>query len=149
MNEQMIFNAAFLLPVNYVALFGKELERLNTEFQDKLNFRMVGPLPCYSFYTLDVRRLPYADIKHAKHVLGIGKTTSVRKTKLAYLDKVKIFHPDRQETSCDDMTFDLINKAYRTLADYSCAVRPATPDVEFSLTRGTVEQNSFFLKLRE
>jgi hypothetical protein len=150
MNEQMIFNTAFQVPYNHLALIEKEVDKLDAEFQGALNFRQVGPLPCYSFYTLEMKTLRSIDIENAKGTLGLDALTSVKKIKQAYLDKVKMFHPDMNEGGmADNNTFSKINGAYRIMADYLNAVKPLTPDVQVPLTPEAINGDTYFFKISE
>ncbi|MFH0878502.1 MAG: GvpL/GvpF family gas vesicle protein, partial [Lentisphaerota bacterium] len=53
MDDRMITNTAFLIERDRQAEFEQCLDRLNTETGEKLYFRCVGPLPPYSFCTLE------------------------------------------------------------------------------------------------
>jgi hypothetical protein len=149
MNEQMIFNTAFQVPSNHLRLMEKEIDKLDAEFQGTLHFRQIGPLPCYSFYTLEVKTLRCIDIETAKRILGLDTPTSMKKIKQAYLDKVKMFHPDVYADAMADNTFNEINSAYRTMVDYLNAVKPLTPDVDILLTPETIKEDTYFFKISE
>jgi hypothetical protein len=149
MNEQMIFNTAFQVPATHLTLMEKEIDKLDAEFQGTLNFRQIGPLPCYSFYTVEMKTLRRIDIETAKKTLGLEALTSMKKIKQSYLDKVKMFHPDMNEDGTADSTFNKINSAYRTMADYLNAVKPLSPESQIELTPEAIKEDVYFFKISE
>ena len=52
MDDKMVLNTAFLIEQNRQREFEQKVDQLNDEFEEKLNFRCVGPLPPYSFLYL-------------------------------------------------------------------------------------------------
>lgn len=148
-NDQMVSNTAFLLKQSQSALLEKALDKLDESLNGKLNFKLVGPLPCYSFYTLEVKELYFEEIELAKKELGLNNSTSEKNIKQAYLDKAKQHHPDTNFGDDSAVIFNRINKAYQTMLDYVNAVKPASREVQFSLLIDAVAENSFFLKIKE
>ena len=136
MDDQMVSNTAFLIDYNYLVLAEREIENLNAKLNGKLNFKFIGPLPCYSFYTLEMQALPFSEIESARKELGLSNVTSVKNIKQAYLDKVKLFHPDINSSTDSGDVLNRINKAYKVIVDYySGAVKPATREDHFSLAK--------------
>ena len=45
MDDRMIFNIAFLIDKNKKTEFERRLDELNAIFNEKLNFRCIGPSP--------------------------------------------------------------------------------------------------------
>jgi len=149
MNDQMVINTAFLVNQGQSALLEKALDQLDERFNGKLNFKLVGPLPCYSFYSLEVKELCFEEIESAKKELGLHNSTSERIIKQAYLDKARLFHPDTNPGDDSAVIFNKINKAYQTMLDYVNAVKPESREDQFSLLIDAVAENSFFLKIKE
>ena len=149
MNDQMVINTAFLVNQDQSVLLEKALNQLDEEFNGKLNFKLVGPLPCYSFYSLEVKELCFEEIESAKKELGLHNSTSERIIKQAYLDKARLFHPDTNPGDDSAVIFNKINKAYQTMLDYVNAVKPESREDQFSLLIDAVAENSFFLKIKE
>ncbi len=149
MNDQMVSNTAFLINQSKLVLFEKALDRLDEGLNGKLNFKLVSPLPCYSFYTMELKSLSFEEIESAKKELGLNNLTSGIKIEQAYLDKAKLFHPDTNPGDDGVVMFNSINKAYQTLLNYLNAVKPRSQDEQFSLLSDTVSENSFFLKIKE
>lgn len=148
-NDQMVSNTAFLLNQSQSALLEKALDQLDESLNGKLNFKLVGPLPCYSFYTLEVKKLYFEEIELAKKELGLNNSTSEKNINQAYLDKAKLFHPDTNLGDDGVVMFNRINKAYQTMLDYVNAVKPESREEQFSLLIDAVAGNSFFLKIKE
>ena len=149
LNDQMVTNTAFLLNKNQSVLFENALDKLDESLSGKINFKLVGPLPCYSFYTLEVKDLIFEEIDSARIELGLDHETSEKNIKQAYLDKVKLFHPDTNSDNDSAKNFDRIKKAFHTMTDYANAVKPASRDEAFSLQKKAFAQNSFLLKIKE
>lgn len=149
MNDEMIFNNAFLVNQHQAELLEKTLDQLDEKLGGKVNFKMVGPLPCYSFYTMEIRELCYSEVDSAKRALGLQNSTSEKAIKQAYIEKVKQHHPDKNLGDENIQIFNEVSKAYQTMLDYVNAVKPASREDHFSLLKETVTENSFFLKIKE
>ncbi len=148
-DDQMVINTAFLLDKSQSVSIEQTLDHLDEQFGGKLNFKLIGPLPCYSFYTMEKKVLHPDDIKSAKKELGLENSTSEKDIRQAYLNKAKIFHPDANADITGSVSFDNINKAYKTMSDYVSAVKPASREAQFSLGGDDVAENSFFMKIKE
>lgn len=149
MNDQMITNSAYLIKRNKKEKFEQELDRLDEEYKGMLNFKMVGPLPCYSFYTIEVKELNLEHVLQAKKDLGLNETTSESEIKKAYQEKAKEFHPDTYPGADSTEIFNRINKAFHTMTEYVNAVKPNSREEAFSLQNEAFKTNSFFLKIKE
>jgi len=152
MDDKMAANIAFLINKAKQKDFEMKVEGLNTEFNEKLNFRCVGPLPPYSFYTLEIKTLNYEEVDWAKKRLGIvTDITSKDEIKKAYQRQALSTHPDRNPNMpYAEKEFDEVNKAYKILADY-CAANEQTNPVrdEKSLNGTNQKENTILVKVRE
>jgi hypothetical protein len=149
MNDQMVSNTAFLIHQSKLVLFEKALDELDESLNDKLNFKFVSPLPCYSFYTMELKSLSFEEIESAKKELGLEDSTSENSLQQAYLDKAKLLHPDANAGEDATVIFNQIKKAHTILQDYVDVLKPASKEEEFSLHTDTVIKNSLFLKIKE
>ena len=153
MNDEMITNSAFLLKMNKINVFYEAIDELDKVHEGLLNFKIVGPLPCYSFFTLEVDELNLETILSAKKELGLKETVSESVIKKAYLKKSKLFHPDSQVKNDTDEGegdgFNIINKAYHTLLNYSVAARHTSEDGLFSLATEKIAENLIIVKIKE
>jgi hypothetical protein len=75
--------------------FDQALERLSALFEGRLRFRRVGPLPPYSFATVEVESLDADALGQARGVLELGDSASLAEVKAAYRRLVRANHPDR------------------------------------------------------
>ena len=143
MDDRMIFNIAFLIDKNKKTEFERRLDELNAIFDEKLNFRCVGPLPPYSFYTAEVKKLPFNDIAWAKEKLGLNDMATKDEIIKAYRSKANLYHPDKNADSPDaEKQFNEIVRAYKILLEY-CDGNACLPDgKEFS-------RNAIIIKVRE
>jgi len=119
MDDKMVMNSAFLIDKSDQTLFYKKVEELNMAFAERLNFRCVGPLPPYSFYTLEIKKMQLDEIDWAKKKLGVNDAISKDGIKKAYQRSAVSSHPDRNpDIPGSEMKFDEVNKAYKILVDY-------------------------------
>jgi hypothetical protein len=149
LSDQIVSNTAFLIPQSKLVLFEKALDELDENLNGKLNFKLVSPLPCYSFYTMDLESLSFENIESAIKELGLNNSTTEKNIQQAYINKAKLFHPDTNSGEDSVIRFDQINKAYQTLLDYVNAVKPSSKEEQFSLQKDAVIENSLFLKIKE
>lgn len=149
MNDQMITNSAFLIKRNKRETFEQIIDRLDEEYKGKLAFKMVGPLPCYSFYTLEMKELNPNEIAMAKQDLGLGEESSENEIKKVYHEKARTHHPDVQTNNGNEEVFKRINKAYHTILEYSVAARQSSKEKMFSLSNEKVNNNLFLVKIKE
>ncbi len=153
MDDKMVANIAFLINKDEHKDFEMRVEGLNAEFNEKLNFRCVGPLPPYSFYTLEIKTLNYEEIDWAKKRLGIlNDVTSKNELKKAYQRQAVSTHPDRNPNMpCAEKEFDEVNRAYKILADYCAAVEQTNPvRDEKSLSETSQKENAIVMvRVRE
>ncbi len=127
MDDKMVVNTAFLIDKDKRESFDKKVEELNVKFNEKLKFRCVGPLPPYSFYTLEIKMIKNEEVDWAKKRLGIlDDITNKDELKKAYHRQALSVHPDRNpNTSCTDREFDEVNRAYKLLTEYCVALEQA------------------------
>lgn len=149
MNDQMITNSAFLIDRKKKDKFEQLIEILDELYSGMLNFKLVGPLPCYSFYTIEVKELSAELVIQAKIELGLAEETSESEIKRAYLKKAKEFHPDSHQNNGDQDNFNKINKAYHTLNEYSESVRQILKEGLISFNQEKLQDNLLLVKIKE
>jgi len=116
--DEMIFNAAFLIKTANKEKFNKVLDRLDQRFEDTLNFRLVGPLPPYSFSTILFKRISKLEVEKAKKTLGLNGEITDKLLSHTYRQLAQVHHPDKN-VSQGQLEFDLINSAYKILKDFT------------------------------
>lgn len=117
MNDEMVFNASFLLARWEEEGFLKLLETLDRDFQGRLNFKCVGPLPPYSFATVTVQRFETQKIDRAREMLRLKDLTSLDQVKKAYQKRARQCHPDTH-SGFGEKEFDTLHQAYELLKSY-------------------------------
>ncbi len=130
MNDEMPVNSAFLVKKENKNLYMDLIDQLDIKYADQLNFKIVGPLPCYSFYTIECKVLDKDDIEKAKEVLGIEASLTEGSLKRAYRMNAGLTHPDKNSESTQDSIdgFIKINHAYKILLEYLHAIKQS-PDM--------------------
>ncbi len=132
MNDEMPLNSAFLVHKENINSFMETIDNLDSKYSDQLNFKIVGPLPCYSFYTLECKTLNKEDIEKAKKVLGIDSFKSESDLKKAYRLKAGLTHPDKNSEGAADNNsegFININNAYKILLEYSAVIKQSSENI--------------------
>ena len=115
-HDSVVANLACLLPHDRQAAFEQRLHDLDARFDGRLNFRIVGPLPPYSFSTVEVLQISAAEVKAARRTLGLGRQANLRQIQAAYHRQARQHHPDvAQHDSLAAQRFGEIARAYELL----------------------------------
>lgn len=149
MNDAMVTNSAFLINRSNSAKFESIIDRIDEEYSGKLNFKIVGPLPCYSFFTIECSELAAEEVETAMELMGLKGEASEPVLKRAYLEKAKLFHPDSLPHNGSAEEFSRITKAYHILVDYTRAGKQISPDGLESLRKGKHSENLILVKIKE
>ncbi|MCF8131282.1 MAG: GvpL/GvpF family gas vesicle protein, partial [Deltaproteobacteria bacterium] len=121
MDDSMIMNAAFLIDRENAARLEGVVAGLDRHYEDTLNFRIIGPLPPYSFRTFEVQSADYEQLNDARKLLGLEEQTTLREIREHYWQLSKKFHPDKFPGDRDAQKhFEKINSAYKQVTDYCC-----------------------------
>jgi hypothetical protein len=129
-DDEMILNCAFLLGTHQLDAFEKEIDALDKRYCNQLTLRLIGPLPPYSFKTLEIEQLDPGDVEDARVLFSLGKTATELEIKARYREMAKTLHPDNfPEDKAAQNRFELFNKAYEILKAYcrgdACSFEPA------------------------
>jgi len=118
LDDAMIMNTAFLVNKPQEGDFDQAIDYLNKKHQEKINFRIVGPLPPYSFGTLELKRIKFEKIEGAARILNLGEEATLSEVKEAYRSLTQKFHPDKNlQDSNAQKRFQGISEAYHILVD--------------------------------
>ena len=149
MDDTMVANLAFLISKSTQKDFDRRIEELNTQFNEKLNFRCVGPLPPYSFYTLEIKKAQFEELNWARKKLGLlNNFTSEWEVKKAYKAKALSSHPDKNlDTPGAEKEFDDVSRAYKLLVDY-CQACGQAGQKRYSFEEEEFKKNTILVKLR-
>lgn len=119
MNDGMILNTAFFIERQLKKVFDGLLNDLDDGFAKRINFRCVGPLPPYSFYTIETNKLSFEDVDRARKVLSLGNKATKEDIIMAYRSSAKRFHPDTNpDIPGAESQFHEINRANHILLEY-------------------------------
>ena len=149
MNVQMIINSAFLVSRSKREKFEQVIDKLDEKYNGMLKFKLVGPLPCYSFYTLEVKELDKNQVLLAREKLGVDEISSDAEIKRAFQEKAKEYHPDVNQSVGNEDHFNQIKKAYRTLIEYSEVLRRSLNEQMMVQTKENEIGNLILVKIKE
>jgi hypothetical protein len=159
MDDCMVLNIALLVNESDRPILEKNLEELDAAFErnkkqlpgeTNLTFRLVGPLPLYSFASVAIQPISFPIIDQARQKLGLEKTATSQDIKTAYRKKAALIHPDHQpnlENAEEQMA--VLTEAYKLLSAYSDASEESCifteSDVKNTLLVSVVRQPDFQL----
>jgi len=82
--DEIMMSIAFLIQRGKQQNFDGQIRRINEAFGEQFNFRIIGPLPPYSFSTVEIERINPARIEEARQLLGLGTHISDKELREAY-----------------------------------------------------------------
>jgi hypothetical protein len=71
LDERLVMNEAFLISTGDVPEFEERVHGLDALFDGQIDFRIVGPLPPYTFNTVEVIRVTAEQREEARRALGL------------------------------------------------------------------------------
>jgi len=149
MDSKMLMNAAFLVNETARQEFIKKVEKLNTKFEEKINFRCIEPLPLYSFYTLEIKKINFKEVEWAKKLFGLQNTATREEIKRSHQSLVLAAHPDRNpDVSGKEEEFNKAIEAYKILGDYCLACDQAGCQKVYSFDEKEFEKNAVLIRMR-
>ena len=148
MDDKMVANMAFLIDKAKQKDFDKKLEKLNTQMVEKLHFRRIGPLPPYSFYTLEIKKIPFEKIDWARKQFALSKAADKKEIKKAYQQASLSLHPDISPNKPHaEKKFQDIVKAYKILLDYCQAYEQMGGSDACSFQKEEFTKNAILVRL--
>ena len=85
---------AFLVDKSRREEFDDCVKQLNDLFHNQINFRIIGPLPPYTFATVEVTRPSPEKIEEARQLFHLGKAFSEPQVRKAHRHLAAESHPD-------------------------------------------------------
>jgi Gas vesicle synthesis protein GvpL/GvpF len=70
-DERLVMNEAFLISAGDLPEFERQVHGLDALFDGQIDFRIVGPLPPYTFCTVEVMRVTALQQEEARRTLGL------------------------------------------------------------------------------
>ncbi len=96
LDDSMVINVALLLDEAGRRELGEQVERLDADFSGRLTFRCIGPLPPYSFATVELQIPSFEAVDAARRLLGLGATATLGEIRRAYRQLASQVHPDHR-----------------------------------------------------
>ena len=141
MDDHMVANVALLLDEAGREALDRRLEALDEEFEGQLHFRCVGPLPPYSFTTVEVQVPSFEAVDKARRRLGVGETATPGNIKRAYHRLASRAHPDHNlEDPEAEARMAELTQAHELLSAYAESQAVGKADVLCAFSREAVEQ---------
>lgn len=95
MDDSMVANVACLVSDSQLSALESKVYELNERHGDRLQFRLVGPLPAYSFASVEARLVKTDDLQEACGLLQItDQTCTPDQVKRAFYQQARAVHPD-------------------------------------------------------
>ena len=113
-SDEMILNTAFLLEKKHEESFNEAVILLDQKLENSVNFRVVGPLPPYSFATILLESIAPDSVEAARKTLGLHGELTDKSVRDAYHQLAQKSHPDTGGSS-DIQDFSRLHIAYKTL----------------------------------
>lgn len=117
-NDEMILNAAYLVHGRDEEAFTEAINVLDRDLANTINFRVVGPLPVYSFSTIMLERIDPQKFEEARKMFGLDGEITDKTVRDGYHQLAHRSHPDTSN-GADVPDFHAIHSAYRMLKDYT------------------------------
>jgi hypothetical protein len=83
-SDELVMNVAFLIERSRQREFDARVHQLDQLFHNEITFRVIGPLPAYSFSSVAVTRLAREHVEDARGILRLGDVLSEVEIRRAY-----------------------------------------------------------------
>ena len=118
MDDSMVANVACLVSDSQLSALEHKVYELDERHGDRLQFRLVGPLPAYSFASVEARLVQPQDLQAACELLQLSDPASTpEQVKHAFYQQARVVHPD---VAGDDPAalsqFVRVTEAYRLMS---------------------------------
>jgi hypothetical protein len=142
MDDSMVANVALLVDEAGQGALDQRLKLLDEEFEGQLTFRCVGPLPPYSFATVEVERPSFEAVDEARRHLGLGRMATPGEIRRAYHRLAGQLHPDHNPDDPEaEARMTELAQAYELLTAYAENVQ-GSQGAEERRSRGAGGQGS-------
>ncbi|MBI4298865.1 MAG: GvpL/GvpF family gas vesicle protein [Chloroflexi bacterium] len=125
-SDEMVMNVAFLVEGAHQSQFDDAVRQLDRLFDNQITFRIIGPLPPYSFGSVEVTRITSEELEKAKlslHMDGVISKAEIRKAyrRLAAQEHRMLRRGDELDNRC----FETLRQASEILVSW-CRVQAET-----------------------
>jgi len=119
LRPETLLNLAFLLKKENTEAFEALIRELDQKLEDKLRFKVTGPLPPYHFSELKLLVIDFDTVNQARQDLGLPEKVTEPEIKKAYRALAKKFHPDQAREDFEtEEAFRRIDASYKLLSKY-------------------------------
>ena len=94
LRDELVMNVAVLIRRARERDLTRHVQGLDELFHDEINFRIIGPLPPYSFSTVEVAEPNARKMENARELLGLETQVCEGDVRQAYRKLVAASHPD-------------------------------------------------------
>jgi hypothetical protein len=94
LDDGMILNLALLVDREGRECLNRLLDDLDRRFESRFNFRLIGPLPPYSFASVEVKAPTFDEVDWARRLLGLAQSAAKEEIRQAYHRLAAQSHPD-------------------------------------------------------
>lgn len=145
MDDKMILNLALLVDEEGRLRLDALLPELDAELEGSLDFRCVGPLPPYTFATLEVEAPCFADTERARGLLELPIEVTPGQVKAAFRRLASRLHPDvNPDAEHSEEAMAELAWAYKLLSRFVDAACEGETARVCRLGRPSVEQALLF-----
>ncbi|PDW01087.1 GvpL/GvpF family gas vesicle protein [Candidatus Chloroploca asiatica] len=140
MDETMVANLALLIDTRKRMVFDQRLDQLDQQFGGQLHIRCIDSLAPYSFATVEVAMLDFAEVVAARQVLELDEEVSAATIKQSFRRLAARTHPDyNQDDPTASSQMDALTNAYRFLTEVATSQVGSDPQALCRLSREDVE----------
>jgi len=119
LRPETLLDLAFLLKKENTEAFEALIRELDQKLEDKLRFKVTGPLPPYHFSELKLLVIDFDTVNQARQDLGLPEKVTEPEIKKAYRALAKKFHPDQAREDFEtEEAFRRIDASYKLLSKY-------------------------------
>jgi hypothetical protein len=148
MDDSMILNAALLMRADVEPRLDALLDTLDHEYAGALTFRCVGPLPPYSFATVEVQVPQFEALDASRLALGLPLQINLKAVRTAYRELAQAVHPDLNPSLAGaEEAMAALTRHYQLLNEFLVARAADGGDVV--LTRAAVGETLFVRVARQ
>jgi len=125
----MILNTAFLLRKETESEFDRRVKRLDHNFCGEVCFKLIGPLPLYSFRCVEIKWADAQQVREALALLSLKEGGNLADLRRAYYQKAQSLHPDKAGYLLNSSSeFEKVVEAYKFLKMYYSHYRSFPPE---------------------
>ena len=112
----MILNMGFLLRKEMESEFNRKVQYLDQTFLGEVCFKLIGPLPLYSFRCIEIEWTDTEEVREALALFGLKEEATLAEIRNAYYQMVHSLHPDKMGDRFNSLAeFEKVVAAYRLL----------------------------------